>query len=271
MTLLALIASGALAVPALKLAGTTYVSLSDVARLMGYSVTAEADNLTVRAPAGVLTVFSGTPDVIWTPRGEEKRDLSLPAPVVRQKGAWYAPADLFALLSMRVEGETLVLPDGERRALELPLDLPEALRGSRSEQVALGNEVEALALYADGSAGADTLGLLLLDVGLLALAFPEQRRELDTFVAGLESGKVLYFIVTAVEETPWETSLVFRQGGERFEARYPYSLSILEGDAGSVSPTTPVSGVVLLPDAFNLREPLTVEWGEVSSSFRFRR
>ena len=87
----------------------------------------------------------------------------------------------------------------------------------------------------------------------------------------LKNGRPLYFVVTAVGESPWETAVRFRQGGTTFEALYPDGLGVLEGEAGSVRPEKPVSGVFLLPDAFNLREPMTVEWMDAAATFRFRR
>ena len=256
--------------PALRLAGAAYPSLTDVARALGYSVSGSPNSLTVRAQGGVLTVFADTPDIVWKTPSSAEDELSLPAPVVRRDGVWYAPGELFTLFGVQLVGETLVLPDGRRLGLEFPPELP-AARGKDFETVSLGNQVDALALYASGSAGADTVSMLLVDVGLLGLAFPETRPYVDAFMSDLKSGRPLYFVVTAAGESPWETAVRFRQGGATFEALYPDGLGVLEGEAGSVGPEKPVSGVVLLPDAFNLREPVTVEWMDASATFRFRR
>ena len=262
--------AGAQDAPALRLAGATYPSLTDVSRALGYSVSEAPNSLTVRAQDGVLTVFEDAPDVVWKTPSSAEDELSLPAPVVRRDGVWYAPEELFTLFGARLSGETLVLPDGRLLGLRFPPELP-AARGKDFETVALGNQVDALALYAGGSAGADSLSMMLVDVGLLGLAFPEIQGALDAFMGDLKSGRPLYFVVTAVGESPWETAVRFRQGGKTFEALYPDGLNVLEGEAGSAAPEEPVSGVLLLPDAFNLREPVTVEWMGAAATFRFRR
>ena len=261
--------AGAQDVPALRLAGEPYLSLTDVSRALGYSVSEAPNSLTVRAEGGMLTVFE-SPDILWKTPTSAEDELNLPAPVVRQNGLWYAPEELFVLFEVRLEGEALVLPDGRRLDLTFPLEKV-AARGRGFETVSLGNQVDALALYASGSAGADSVSLLLVDVGLLGLAFPDQQRALDAFMGSLKRGRPLYFVVSASSESPWETVVRFHQGEQSFEARYPEGLNVLEGEAGSASPERPVSGVVILPDTFNLREPVSVEWMSAGSSFQFRR
>lgn len=260
--------------PALRLAGTTYVSLSEVAHLLGLETSDGGQNLTVRAPSGVLVIFDRSPDIIWRPtaRGQVLAgDLSLAAPIQRIEGQWFVPLELLSLLGVKVAGEVVTLPNGAAYALAYPRDPWAAVGGAQSEVVELGNNVTGLALFASGAAGQDSLSLLLLDVALLSLAFPEQQPAIDTFIGGLAHGRPLFFIVTSVVETPWETSLIFTQDGSSFAARHPFGVSVLEGEAGTVSPARPASGVVLLPDWLNLRRPITVSWGEAQGVIQFRR
>ncbi len=260
--------------PALRLAGTTYVSLSEVARLLGLETSDGGQSFTVRAPGGVLVIFDGSPDILWQPaaRGQLLAgDLSLAAPVHRVEERWFVPLELLNLLEITVAGEVVTLPTGAAHTLAYPRDPWAAVGGAQSEVVELGNSVMGLALYAPGAAGQDSLSLLLLDVALLSLAFPEQQPAIDSFIGGLTHGNPLFFIVASVVETPWETSLTFTQDGSSFAARYPFTLSVLEGEAGTVSPARPTSGVVLLPDWLNLRRPIAVSWGEARGVIQFRR
>lgn len=261
-------------VPALTLAGTTYVSLEDVARLLGLETSDAGQSLTVRAPSGVLVVFDRSPDILWQPaaRGQVLAgDLSLAAPVQRIEGRWFVPSELLRLLGVTVVGEVLTLQSGATYPLAFPRDPWAAVGMGQSEIVELGNNVVGLALYASGAAGQDSLSLLLLDVALLSLAFPEQQRAIDAFIGGLERGRPLFFIITAVAETPWDTSLTFSQNGASFAARYPFTVSVLDGEAGTVSPERPASGVVMLPDWLDLRRPITVSWAEAQGAIQFRR
>jgi hypothetical protein len=261
--------------PALTLAGTTYVSLSDVARLMGLETSDGGQSLTVRASGGVLVIFDRSPDILWRAadgsESPEASDLSLAAPVQRVEGRWFVPAELLGLLGVTVAGDVVTLPGGAEYTLAYPRDPWASGSGDQSDLIDLGNSVMGLALYASGAAGQDSLSLLLVDAALLSLAFPEQQRAIDTFIANLERGRPLYFIVTAVVETPWETTLTFSQNGASFTARYPLTVSVLEGKAGTVSPEHPVAGVVLLPDWLDLRRPMTVRWAEVEGVIQFRR
>ena len=260
--------------PALRLAGSTYVSLSDVARVLGFETSDAGQSLTVRAPGGVLVIFDRSPDILWQPaaRGQLLAgDLSLAAPIHRIEERWFVPLELLRLLDITVAGEVVTLPSGAAYTLALPRDPWAAGESAQSEVAEVGHNVTGLALYASGAAGQDSLSLLLVDAALLSLAFPEQQPAIDAFIGGLTHGRPLYFIVTAVVETPWETSLIFTQDGSSFAARYPFTVSVLEGEAGTVSPARPASGVVLLPDWLNLRRPITVSWGEVRGVIQFRR
>lgn len=263
----------AVAIGALRLAGVSYLSLTEVAKLMEYSVSETEDRLTVRTEEGVLVVFDGSPDILWQAAGEALAEdgFSLIASVRRQHGDWYAPAQLFERFGMALDGEFLVLPTGRRVGLEFPQTLATESSFPPFQTVELGNGVQGLALYAPGSSGLDTVSMLLVDIGVMGLAFPEQQAELDRFMAEFEEGRALYFVITAVSASPWETELTFQQGNEQVSVRYPNGLSVLAGEVGQVSPAAPVSGVLRLPKDFSLRRPITISWAGVTASFQFRR
>jgi hypothetical protein len=255
-------------VAALHLAGTRYVALDELARALGWSTSDGGSSLTVRSGSGLLIVFEASPEVWWQPQGGEGGEVSFLAPVLRRQEGWFVPDELLGLLDLAVDGEAILV--GSRR---LPLAYPPLLEpaGVLAEGLELGRGVRGLTLFAAGSAGDETMSLLLVDAALLGLAFPEQQAEVDAFIASLERGRPLYFVLTALAPSPWETSLHISQHGRAAGLRYPLEISVLEGEAGWVGPEAPVSGVILLPDWVNLREPLVVRWGEREARFQFRR
>ncbi len=260
--------SQAQSVSAIKRAEETFPSLEEVARAAGYSSSASANGLTVRTPAGILTVFVGSPDVLWqSAQGRRQEDnASLSAPVAQ---GWYAPPDAFALLNIKVTEERVTLPDGKTLRVRVRT-LSSPRQSNRSEAVSLGRGVSGLMLYGWGPARAET-SLLLVDAGLLSLALPNERLALDDFLDEVEGYRPLYFVVTSLAPTSWQADVTFSQGGQRFTAKAPFNLSILEGDAGQLSPDAPVSGVILLPQWVSLREPLAVSWMGAAGNFQFRR
>ena len=257
-------------IPALSLSGTSYFSLSDLALMLGYSTTEAGGSLTVRAAGGVLTAFDRSPEVLWRAADRSQEDeLSLLAPVIVREGRWFAPADLAPVLGVAISADRVILPEGR----ELLLDYPPATTlaaADRFELVDLGNRARGLRFFADGLAGPDTVSLLIADLGLLALAFPGQQPELDAFMSELGAEKPLALVVTSVTESNWDPSVTFIQGERRLEARFPFRLRLLEGEAGRVGPEAPATAVVLLPVEFNLREPLTVTWSGASATVTFR-
>ena len=255
-------------VSAIKRAGETFPSLQEVARAAGYSLSVSAGGLTLRAPTGILTVFVGSPDVLWQPAQSQPQEdsASLSAPVAE---GWYAPPDAFALLNIGVTGESVVLPDGRR--LRVRVRTPALPRqSSNAEVVSLGRGVSGLLLYGSSLTGAET-SLLLVDAELLSLALPNERLVLDGFLSEVEGYRPLYFVATSLTPTSWRADVTFTQGGQSFTAKAPFNLSVLEGDVGQLGPDAPVSGVMLLPQWVSLREPLAVSWMGAASSFQFRR
>lgn len=259
--------SQAQTVSAVKRAGETFPSLQEVARSAGYSSSESAGGLTVRAPTGILTVFMGSPDVLWqSAQGQRQEDsASLSAPVAE---GWYAPPDAFALLGIKVSEEDVTLPDGKR--LRVRVRTPSLPRqGNRSDVVSLGRGVSGLMLYGRGPTRAET-SLLLVDAGLLSLALPNERLALDEFLNEVEGYRPLYFVATSLAPTSWQADMTFSQGGQSFTAKVPFNVSVLEGDTGQLSPDAPVSGVILLPQWISLREPLAVSWMGAVGNFQFR-
>lgn len=175
----------------------------------------------------------------------------------------------------------LVLPDGR----ELTVDLEDASRpltaaaaGASSMDAApgsngvtwevsdIGPNVPALRFFAG-----DTASLLLVDLDLAPLAFPEWTAVVDAAADEAGADHALLLLVTALEPAAWQTSLHFSQDGRVLEARHPYRLRLHLGSAGSVAPGAPVAGVVLLPASFSLYRPLEVAWQGATGVITFRR
>lgn len=260
-------------VSGLREGGFSYIALNEVARLEGFTTTENNTSLTIRSPDGVLVVFANSPDVLWQPSGggQEGGDIGLSAPVLRRGATWYGPPDAVELLGLVAFETSLVLSNNTRVNVNYPAVTASALGVGRSELTELGNGVYGLSLFASGSAGSDTLSMLLADVGLLSLAFPERQREFDGVLGQFEDARPLFFSVTAVTSNTWTGDVTFQQQGRRFIAQPPYGLVVLSGDSRRVSPQEPVSGVILLPTSFNLRTPMSVSWSGVSASVQFRR
>ena len=251
-------------VSARREAGALYVSLSDVVTKLGYSVSESAESFTVRFDGTVLTVFANSPDI--TVNGEEN---TLSSSVFEEKNEWFAPDDALSFLNVTLNGTSLSFPNGGTGVLEFPAT--SATFGStRSEVVDLGNSVTGVSFYAPGNAGEETVSVLMLDLKLLALAFPDQQKALDAVSSKFTKGKPIYFLVTALAPSSWESSFTLEQQGRVLQYGGS-SLSLLEGDANTGSPEVPVSGVLVLPDLVNLRQPITVTWSGITASVQFRR
>jgi hypothetical protein len=247
------------------------VEAAAVAREFGLVASEDVSSLTLRAPAGILTLFQASPDVVWQPRGAVvAEEASLPAPVTRTERSWWLPVDALSFIGLRVVDGKLEGPEGLSRRLAIR----EAVRpdeGDAGELVDLGRGVPGLRLFVAGPAGPATQSMLLADAGLLALVMPEERVRFDGLVEQAGRDRPLVAIVTAVVDGAWESVVTFSQGQVEAEARHPFRLRLLDGDASVVGPRSPVVGVILLPEGFNLREPITVTWGGASASITFRR
>jgi hypothetical protein len=250
-------------ISARQVVGSVYVSVSDLVEVLGYSVSESQSSLTIRLGEAVLILFADSPDISYA--GNED---TLSSPVLKQD-EWFAPDDVLSFMGLSGLGNSVTLPDGRMLSLEFPAVA--VITSPRSAVVDLGHSVDALAFYAPGSAGPETVSVLLLDVGLMSLAFPEQQKVFDELREKFTTGKPIYVVVTALAESAWEPVFTLEQQGRVLEYRVPQSLSLLEGNASSVGPDTPVSGVLVLPDWVNLREMITVNWSGITATMQFRR
>lgn len=263
-------AQGAAGAVAARLDGAwTLVALDDLARALGAAWSDDGRALTLRAPTGVLTAFLGEADALWLPTGGgEPTIVAAALPVQRHEGRWYVPEDLIGVLGVRVDGAYLRLPDGDARTLVVARV---ASVGGLAEVVALGPGVEGLRLFADGAGGPGSVSLLAVDLGLLALALPEQREALDAVLRDLRAEKALFLAVTALAATPWDGALYVAQDGREVLLSAPFSVQVLEGDPERVAPDAPLAAVAFLPADFDLRRPLALRWAGASGSWTLRR
>jgi len=248
-----------------------FVAAADLALALGAPLVSTPEGLTLRAPEGVLTVFAGAPDAIWQARGASApSEVAAFAPPLRVGDAWYLPEDLVQVLGVRLEGDEALLPDGRRRPLAFPTP-PPALVGGVSELLELAPAVPALRLYAASPAGAHAVSLLAVDLGMLALAFPEQQALLDAQLRELAGEKALYLAVSSLGPSAWDPALYVRQDGREVLLTAPLELQVLAGDPTDVRPGRPVAAVAFLPAGFDLRRPITLRWAGASGTIRLRR
>lgn len=247
----------------------TLLAVDDLARALGAPWSADGDHLTLRADAGVLVVFAGSPDGYWQPTGaRDATPVSSALPVTRVDGRWYLPDDVLGVLDVRVDGDAVNLPDGRRRPLAL---VRPPLVGGLAEVVALGPGVDALRMYAAGAGAAHEVSLLAVDLGLLGLAFPEQQSALDAVLRELRSEKALFLVVTSLAEAAWQPAIYVVQDGRETLLTAPLAVQVLEGEPERVAPGAPVAAVAFLPPDLDLRRPLTLRWAGVSGTWTLRR
>ncbi len=256
--------------------GVSYVSVADLARGLGTGATSIGSSTVVRTGFGILTVFAGEQDFLWQDSaGSGTTELRLNAPVLELAGEVWAPLSMLEQLGGTVSGIVVIMPDRTRLLLAdataepptLPQE-PAAIappRAAGSATVELANGVRALRLQAQGQS------MLLVDLGLLALAYPERRPELDSFNAELGGYRPLYFVLGA--STPGPANLEFRlsQAGMNATLGPDDGVVILQGDPARVGPAAALSGVLLLPPTTNLRLPLQVQWLQQTGALVFRR
>jgi hypothetical protein len=258
-------------IAALRVDGTPYYALETVVLALGALSSGDDGSLSVTAATGVLTLFDGAPDGLWRGVGDGgAAEVSFAAPVLRRSDGWYVPADVLGFLGVEAAADVLSLPDGRNLPIAFPPP-PVAGEGGGSELEDLGNGVIGLRFYAPGPGGPDDLSLLVIDLGLLPLVFPDQRSALDAALTELERDRPLYFVLTSLAPATWEPTFILAQGERTFEARHPFRVRILEGDPNSVAPDAPVIGVILLPEVFRLDAPLGITWSGVASEITFRR
>jgi hypothetical protein len=247
-----------------------YLAVHDLARALGAPVEASSGVLTLRSAAGVLTAFERAPDALWQRTGGASEEFSAASPVIVVDGVWYLPEDMVGVLGVTVHGDLVTLPDGRVRPLALPRPavVPDSLS---SEVIALGPGVEALRLYASSPSGPESVSLLAVDLGLLALAYPEQRVALDAQLRQLRADKALFLVITSLGPATWDPAIYVVQDGVEVLLRAPLAVQVLEGDPGALAPDAPVAAVAFLPPGFDLRRPLQIRWAGASGSLTLRR
>lgn len=257
------------AIPTLNLQGGFYLDVMTMAQLLELSPQTQGAQLILQGKNQSLVLEVNSPDVIWR-QGSEAEVVALAAPIQRKNSRWFAPPELFALFDVDFSKAALIFPDGTRYPLSPVSHTGSSVQAGYASIIDLGNSVLGLNFYSSTSTTSDVLSLMLVDISLIALADPEQRQEIDAFMATIREGRPLYMIVASLEPSPWESTLTFSQGAEQFIARYPLAISLLSGSKDHVTPHNPVVGVVVLPQTFNLREAMTVSWQGISQRITFR-
>lgn len=248
----------------------TLVAGDDLARALGAAWSDDGRAFTLRVATGVLTIFADDVDALWQPTGgAEPTVVSAALPARRIDDRWFVPEDLLGVLGARVDGAVLRLPDGAMRDLLRPRT---SVADGASEVVLLGPGIEGLRLFVVGGGGGEaSVSLLAVDLGLLALAFPEQQSALDAVLRDLRAEKVLFLTVTATAEAAWQPAIYVVQDGRETLLAEPFTVQVLAGDPARVAPGEPVVAVAFLPDDLDLRRPLTVRWAGVSGTWTLRR
>ena len=247
-----------------------FVAAPDLARALGAPLVSGPAGLTLRADTGILTLFAGAPDALWQGRGAAAPlELASFAPPLLEDDVWYVPEDLLEVLGVRILADVALLPDGRSWPLRFAADAP--LGDGSYEVLELAPAVPALRIYADVEPGDQALSLLAVDLGMLALAFPEQRAAFDAELRGLGGEKALFLAVSSLVPTAFEPVIAVRQGGVEVLLRPPLELQVLDGDPADVGPGSPVAAAAFIPAGFDLRQPLSVRFRGVSGSITLRR
>ncbi|HLU82882.1 MAG TPA: hypothetical protein VKZ43_05725 [Trueperaceae bacterium] len=270
-----------------EIAGVTYVDAGGLASALGDVVTAAGGVLTWRGDQGVATFFLGSADaLLQQPLTGGPDDWALSAPPLLKAGSsgvdpagWLLPLDAVQLLGVAAtqldeQVYSLHLPSGAVVRLALgsgaaPADV-DAVAWSReagdgNEVTAVGG-VPALRFFAD-----EDLSLLLIDLDMAPLAFPELTAVVDEAAARAGGDHALLALVTALRQRDWSASLVFEQDDLSLEVRSPYRFHLYLGSAVAVSPDAPVAAVILLPQTFSLYKPIAVSWAGQTATVTFRR
>jgi len=256
-------------IAAMRAADRILVDLTALSQRYGWSVSVFDGSITVRTGTGILTVFADSPDALWQRAGDvEPATVPLSMPPRETDAGWFVPEDMLQVLDIEVVNEAVSVPGG-LAPLSFP---PTATVGDGFEVARLGSGMIALRFFGSGTAGSDTVSLLLSDLALLALVVPEQRDVLDRLLVDgpLANDHPLLVTVTAVAPADWEPAFVFEQGDIRFEVRYPFRVQVVSGSFERVTPDAPAVGVVLLPARFSLDRPMTVRWSGVTAEVTFR-
>lgn len=250
-------------VEATRLANETYFSLKDVAKLLNYNTSVTQNSFTLRRGNGVLVLFANDPDLLWTPQDSITETIALASPILKRESKWFAPTELLSFLTITLNNDILILPNNQQVSLYFPKVAPQSRTAQNISSTSLPNNDTALVFYSSNDAGLDSLSLMITDLGALSVT--------SQYESNLKESKPLYFILTAISNSNWQSEIIFRQGDEIFAARYPLNIILLEGEANTVGPDKPVSGVVTLPKSFDLRSNINVQWSGINTDFRFQK
>ena len=275
---LAAVATGQRPVTGALRGGVTYVEASSLSVALGHVVTADGGTLTWRGGEGVATFFAGSADALLQRPGDGgPSEWALSAPVVLERGAagaapgpagWLLPLDAVQLLGVAAEerpgGAVLIGPGGEELVVAVPAPPAVSGGGSDWEPVALGAASGLRFFAADQS-------LLLLDLDLLPLAYPDAMTAVDEAAARAGSDNALLLVAASLSPTELDTTISFAQDGRELTVRAPYRVHVFRGDPSALAPGAEVAAVVLLPATFSLYRPLTVSWAGVEATVTLRR
>jgi len=262
--------------------GVTFVAAGALGTALGDVVTTAGGVLTWRGSEGVATFFLGSADALLQRPGDGgPDDWALAAPPLLAPGGsqadvgdWLLPLDAVQLVGVAagwIDGQVyLHLPKGESVAVATATDavqddasfMPAPRAFSEVSDVA---GVPALRFFAD-----DDLSLLLLDLDLAPLAYPELTDVIDAAAERAGSDQALLALVTSLSEREWSSALTFQQDTLTVEVRSYYRFHLYVGGTDLVSPNAPVAAVVLLPGAFSLYKPITVSWAGQVATVTFR-
>jgi len=275
--------AGAQQVAGIERFGAPYVEAHGLALQLGDVVTVMDGVLTWRGSEGVATFFLGTAEALTQRPGDGgPSEWALSAPVVVEGGSWYLPLDALQLLGVAVEeipaegarSITLHGPNGVSYRVAFLAPEPAGAAAAPPGVAAPdegGWELDSLAgvpvlrFFLAGQ-----LSLLLLDLDLAPLAFPELTEVIDAAAAAAGSDHALLLVVAALVESEWQASISFAQDGKELEVRHPYRLRLHLGSEATVGPAAPAAGVVLLPSTFSLYRPMQVQWAGVRGTVTFR-
>ncbi len=265
--------------------GVTYLEARSLALVLGDVVTVVDDTLTWRGQEGVATFFAGSAVALLQRPGDGgPTEWPLSAPVRSVDAAvpggedWYLPLDAAQLLGVAAEEVggvvTLHTPSGDRLDIVLPAARevrPGVRERSEGIDAGAGWEVAQLGAATGVRLFAGDQSLLLLDLDMLPLAFPEATAVIDDAALRAGSDNALLLIGTALAEGQISTSVAFEQDGRRLEVEAPYRVHVYQGDPAAVGPGNEVAAVVLLPATFSLYRPVAVTWSGVEATVTFRR
>lgn len=274
-------------VPGQVVDGVTFVAAGPLATALGDVVTAAGGVLTWRGSEGIATFFIGSADaLLQRPLNGGPDDWALSTRVrlvaggsQDQVGDWLLPLDAVQLVGVANQwvGDlvTLHTPSGSLLMIDITTgdaaghgvaDSPSQVASQGGSEVGDIAGVTTLRFFLD-----DDLSVLLLDLDLAPLAYPDLTDVIDAAAAGAGEDQALLALVTSLSAREWSSSLTFEQDGSSVEVRSYYRFHLFVGDAESVAPDAPAAGVILLPPGYSLYRPITVSWSGLTATVTFRR